>query len=198
MIDQLSVGSRSADHRRCPAGALRRRALVPIASAAACTLCLALAATLVKRPAPLLLWNASTSSPVGLYLVRAGARPRRGETVIAWPPAAARWLAAQRRYLPAGVPLVKPVAAIAGARICAHGRTIIVNGRTAALRRLRDRAGRRMPWWSGCRQLRGGDLFLLSANVPEAFDGRYFGITRASEIIGPARLLWAKPERDSR
>lgn len=166
-------------------------------TAAVAALCAALTGTLLKRPPPLLLWNASGSSPIGLYLVRPGIRPTVGETAIAWAPDSVRRLADQRHYLPADVPLVKPVAAVAGARICAEGRTITIDGRAVALRQPRDRAGRPMPWWSGCRQLHGGDLFLLSANVPEAFDGRYFGVTRGSEMIGSARLLWAKPAQGS-
>jgi len=61
----------------------------------------------------------------------------------------------------------------------------------AALRRLRDPAGRPMPWWSGCTRLAPGELFLLSFEGL-AFDGRYFGITRASELVGRASRLWPR------
>jgi type IV secretory pathway protease TraF len=27
---------------------------------------------------------------------------------------------------------------------------------------------------------------------PQSFDGRYFGVTRANEILGRAELLWAR------
>ncbi|HET7605769.1 MAG TPA: S26 family signal peptidase [Sphingomicrobium sp.] len=153
---------------------------------------LALGATLAWRPAPALVWNASPSSPIGLYAVASPARLRTGETAIAWPPHEARRLAARRHYLPAGVPLVKAVAATAGARVCARGRTIFVNGRAAAVRLARDRAGRVLPWWSGCRILRRGELFLLAPGVAEAFDGRYFGVTRSSQVVGAAKLLWPR------
>ena len=109
--------------------------------------------------------------------------------VIAWPPPKAREVAAIRNYLPSRVPLVKPVAAVSGAHVCAKRSTIFVNGRLAALRRARDPSGRPMPWWSGCERLGKGDLFLLSPHAG-AFDGRYFGVTRAGEVIGTARLLW--------
>lgn len=159
---------------------------------AADALCTALAGTLLWKPAPVLLWNASPSSPLGLYWVRHDGGPAVGETAIAWPPPSARRLAARRHYLPKGVPLVKNVAAVLGARVCANGPTILVNGRRAAVRRSRDRAGRRLPWWSGCRTLGKGELLLLSPGVPEAFDGRYFGITRAREVIGKGMLLWRR------
>lgn len=168
--------------------ALARAVLV--ATAAAVTV--PLVGTLICRPAPALLWNASPSSPVGLYAVGSPSRLKAGDTAIAWPPNAARRLAAERHYLPAGVPLVKRVAATAGARVCARGRRIFVDGRATAVRRSRDGAGRRLPWWSGCRHLRKGDLFLLAPDVPEAFDGRYFGVTREKEVIGAGRLLWRR------
>jgi type IV secretory pathway protease TraF len=109
---------------------------------------------------------------------------------VAWPPPGARRLAARRRYLPANVPLVKTVAATSGARLCAAGSRVTVDGRLVALRRSLDPSGRLMPWWSGCVRLQPGDVFLLSPGVGEAFDGRYFGVTRPSEIIGSAKLLW--------
>lgn len=163
-----------------------------IGSVAAAASCAALAGTLLWKPAPVLLWNASPSSPVGLYWVRPSREPGIGDTAIAWPPLSARRLAARRHYLPAGVPLVKSVAAVAGSRVCAVGQSVIVNGRPAAVRRSRDRAGRPLPWWSGCRTLGKGELFLLAPRVPEAFDGRYFGITRASEVIAEGKLLWPR------
>jgi conjugative transfer signal peptidase TraF len=162
----------------------------PIGLVAAAALCTALAATLLWKPAPVLHWNASPSSPLGLYWVRSAGALHAGDKVIAWPPRPARRLAARRHYLPAGVPLVKNVAAVSGARVCAAGPTILVNGQPTAIRRSRDRAGRPLPWWSGCRTLRRGELLLLSPGVREAFDGRYFGITRASEVIGEGDLLW--------
>ena len=155
----------------------------------------ALGASLLWRPRPLLLWNASASSTVGLYLVTSPARPRVGDVVVAWAPASARRLAAARGYLPFNVPLVKRVGAAAGDRVCARRNRIYVNGRMAALRRRHDPSGRPMPWSSGCQILRPGELFLLTPGMPDAFDGRYFGVTRGDELVGKARLLWRKPAR---
>jgi type IV secretory pathway protease TraF len=47
-----------------------------------------------------------------------------------------------------------------------------------------------MPRWTGCRRLGPGVLFLLCPGRADAFDGRYFGISRRAEIIGTATLLW--------
>jgi conjugative transfer signal peptidase TraF len=152
----------------------------------------ALAATLIWPPRPRLVWNASESSPPGLYLVAPPGDVAPDDMVIAWAPVEARRLGAERHYLPSNVPLVKRVAAVAGDRVCAAGEAVFVNGRLEALRRARDAAGRAMPWWTGCEELRHGDLFLLTPSVPDSFDGRYFGITRAPDVVGSARLIWAR------
>ena len=149
-----------------------------------------LLASLIWPPRPLLLWNASPSSPIGLYGVSAADELKPGMRVVAWPPPRARQLADERRYLPAGVPLVKRVAAVAGERVCAIGEAIFVNGRLEARRAGLDGAGRPLPWWTGCIVLENGQVFLLSASA-SSFDGRYFGATRRSEVVGQAWLLWA-------
>jgi len=85
--------------------------------------------TLTWPPAPKLLWNASSSSPRGLYLVRSADGLHAGDMAVAWPPDASRRLAASRGYVPYYVPLVKRVAAARGDRVCARGKAVFVNGR---------------------------------------------------------------------
>lgn len=160
-------------------------------SGLALLVCAALVGTVARPPRPLLLWNATPSSPVGLYRVAPQSELRIGDIAVAWAPVSARRLAAERAYLPFTVPLVKRVGATAGQRVCARGDRIFIDGREAALRRLRDPAGRPMPWWSGCTRLAPGELFLLSFGGL-AFDGRYFGVTRDSELVGRASLLWPR------
>ena len=142
-------------------------------------------------PAPRLLWNASASAPIGLYIVSPGAVPDVGDMVIARLPWRYRQLAAVRRYLPMNVPLVKRVAASAGDEVCARGMAILVNGRWIADRQRTDLRGRSMPLWEGCTRLRGRQRFLLMNNNC-SFDGRYFGLTEAEDVIGKARLLWRR------
>lgn len=152
----------------------------------------ALGLTIARPPLPRLVWNASASAPIGLYAVSPGTAPGRGDMVIAWPPAAARQFAAHRRYLPANVPLVKRVVAVAGDTICGVDRTVTVNGRRVALRRAADAAGRPLPAWQGCIRLAPGMVFLLMTETPDSFDGRYFGPTAARDIIGRATPLWLR------
>lgn len=143
-------------------------------------------------PAPRLVWNASASAPIGLYAVTPGDEADPGDMVIARVPDPWRMLAAGRRYLPANVPLVKRVAAGPGDEICALGQEIFINGRWAAARLAADPHGRPMPWWSGCVRLHGHQFFLLTSGSPASFDGRYFGVTRGTEIVGKARPLWTR------
>ncbi|MDB5672781.1 MAG: hypothetical protein JWO25_3740 [Alphaproteobacteria bacterium] len=151
-----------------------------------------LAATLISPPAPRLVWNASASSPVGLYRVTLGVKVQAGDMVIAWPPEPAGELAARRGYLPATVPLVKRVGAVAGDRVCAAGEALFVNGRLAARRLRTDRIGRPLPWWAGCADLGPGELLLLAPTRPDSFDGRYFGVTQPPQLIGRAVPLWTR------
>lgn len=174
-----------AERARAAPRRLRRHVLATAA------LALGLGGTIAFPPPPRLVWNASASAPVGLYALVGGA-PARGDMVIAHLPARDRVLAARRHYVPANVPLVKRVAAASGDTVCAAGRHILVNGRRIATRLARDGAGRPMPWWRGCTVLPTGTLFLLMSDSPASFDGRYFGPSGPDDIIGKARLLWAR------
>lgn len=151
----------------------------------------ALVASMLWQPRPRLVWNASASAPIGLYAVTSPDHVRVGEMVVAWTPEPARSLGAERRYLPSNVPLVKRVGAVAGDRVCAIGEAVWVNGRHVGARREVDGAGRRLPTWTGCRELAPGEYFLLM-ETPDSFDGRYFGVTRHEDLVGRAVLLWAR------
>ena len=169
--------------------ARRRAGLRLAATAAAATAVTALLFTLFWPSRPAVVWNRSASSPEGLYRVTSASNVVAGDLVVAWLPDAARDLAARRGYLPANVPLLKRAAAVAGDRVCAAGEAVFVNGTLEVLRRREDAAGRPMPWWTGCADLSEGDLFLV-APVSGSFDGRYFGVTRAGQVIGRARPVW--------
>lgn len=169
----------------------RRRCRSRIAAAAgAASVVTCVLATLLFSPRPRLIWNASASSPPGLYAISDADDAGRGDIIVATLPPAARDLAAARGYLPPFVPLVKGIAGIAGDRICSRGDLIFVNDRPVATRRREDPAGRPLPRWTGCETLGEGDFFLLAEGVAASFDGRYFGITRRHEVIGHGTLLW--------
>ena len=175
-----SLGNSRLQHRTV----LQRAALVGLGIGA-------LLGTIAHPPKVRLLWNASASVPIGLYLIKPGATLEVGDMVAAWAPEGARLLAALRGYLPSGVPLVKRVAATNGSEVCALRARILVDGRTVARRRKRDAQGREMPWWTGCRRLQSGQ-FLLLTRAAGSFDSRYFGPIERSAIIGKAVLLWPR------
>jgi type IV secretory pathway protease TraF len=109
--------------------------------------------------------------------------------VVASVPDRYRRFAAVRRYLPMNVPLVKRVAAVEGDEVCAAGKRIYVAGKLVAQRLDHDAVGRTLPTWNGCIVLGHDQLFLLTSN-PASFDGRYFGLTSAHDVIGKAKLKW--------
>ncbi|UIJ44775.1 S26 family signal peptidase [Sphingomonas cannabina] len=165
---------------------LRRRAALLGAGVAA------LGHTIIFPPTPRLVWNASASAPIGLYWIDSGAAVAPGDLIATRLPEEAAALAARRRYLPRNVPAVKQIGAVAGDLVCARGRVLTVNGQAMVLRRERDRRGRPLPWWEGCRQLRPGELLLLNRARPDSFDGRYFGPSDARLVLGRATLLWPR------
>jgi len=144
----------------------------------------------MTTPAPRLVWNASASTPIGLYRVLPDA-PECGDLVLIRPPQSTAEFAAERGYLPAGVPLIKRVVAMAADDVCAFDGTVFVNGKSAAHQRETDRAGRPMPRWKGCRELIAGEFFLM--NAPEdSFDSRYFGPVMRAQIIGRIAPIWTE------
>ena len=154
-----------------------------------------LGATLVWRPAPLLLWNASASVPIGLYVVRPASGLAIGDLVVVQPPGPLADVMAQRRYLPRGLPLIKPIAARVGQTVCRVGAVVSVDGRTAAAALPRDHAGRPLLVWSGCRTVSPDQVFLLSPAAPASFDGRYFGLLPRCTVVGRAMPIWTPKSR---
>lgn len=163
----------------------------------------ALAAIGVSYPglAPMptkLIWNASASAPIGFYTVAPADRLDVPELVAVDPPALLAGFLDTRGYVPEGVPLMKRVRAVAGQIVCRTGLVITVDGIEAGAALERDRAGRDLPVWQGCERIPGGAVFLMNWQVRDSFDGRYFGLTPTSQIIGLAVPLWTDEGGDGR
>lgn len=154
------------------------------------------AAVMMTDPTPLLLWNASSSVPIGLYLVDVGTMPRSGELAAIMPPPTVAGFLAQRGYLPLGLPLIKEVATVAGQVVCRFGITITVDGVIAATARSYDRPGRPLPSWQGCRTLSEDEFFILNAPREDSLDGRYFGPLPADTIVGVATPFTLRSGRE--
>lgn len=137
-----------------------------------------------------LVWNASASVPVGLYRIEPPASIGVGDLVLVRPSPALEALMAERRYVEYGVPLLKPVAAVAGATVCRTKLSVTIDGHAAAPALPNDRLGRPLPRWSGCRRLRADEFFLIAPASAASFDSRYFGPVTRTQIIGRAMPVW--------
>jgi len=163
----------------------------------------ALAWASFASPLPRLVYNASDSVAVGWYRVdplqhHTNSLPYAlhvGGVVLANLPADAAALAAQRGYLPARVPLLKLVGAIAPQEVCVIDDIVRIDGVQVAAALPADRLGRPLHARPFCRRLRSDELFLLSVTNWASFDSRYFGPVHASAVLGIARPIWleAKP-----
>lgn len=154
-----------------------------------------IAAAAWARPAPRLLWNASASAPMGLYAVHPETTPKLADLVVVAPPLPLARFLNRRGYLPKSVPLLKHIAAVRGAVVCRHGDLVTVDRAPVAVALDHDRLGRTLPNWQGCLPLAAGQVFLLNRDIPDSFDGRYFGPIDASRILGRASPIWVRPGR---
>ncbi|PBC09408.1 S26 family signal peptidase [Mesorhizobium sp. WSM3859] len=137
-----------------------------------------------------LIWNASASAPLGVYLIDIDEPPAVGDLVAVNAPAPLAAFLEDRGYLPKGVPLLKHIVAASGQSVCRSGLTITVDGADAGMALQRDRAGRALPVWQGCRRVASGEVFLMNRQALDSLDGRYFGLIAADRIIGRALPLW--------
>jgi conjugative transfer signal peptidase TraF len=146
---------------------------------------------------PRFVWNASGSVPTGLYKVHPPRDLAVTSLVLAYPPEPlATWLA-NGRYLPRGVPLLKPILALKGQTVCRVGAVITVDGQERGAAREQDHSGRPLPVWQGCRAIGNGEVFLMNPNEPASLDGRYFGAIPLTAIAGRAEPLWTSAEHKS-
>lgn len=159
---------------------------------------LAIGAPALVRPAPWLIWNATASTPIGLYALRPIGRLHAMELVVARPPEPIASFLSHGGFLPKGVPLLKHVMALPGQTVCRKGDAITVDGVAAGDAQSRDHLGRPLPSWSGCRTLRPGQVFLMNPTVPDSLDGRYFGPLPIASIVARAVPLWTDEDDDGR
>lgn len=139
---------------------------------------------------PKLIWNASASAPIGLYTVRTAADLGDTDLVAVDAPEPLASFLADRDYLPRGVPLMKRVAALSGQTVCRTGSSVTVDAIAMGEALARDRRGRELPVWQGCRTLRASEIFLMNWDVQDSLDGRYFGPIPKNSVLGRALPLW--------
>lgn len=136
-------------------------------------------------PMPLrLVWNASASVAVGLYDLD--------------PPRHLADFMVERGYIGRGVPLMKHIAALPGQTVCRTDTAITVDTVSLGDALDRDKRGRELPVWPGCRRVANGDIFLINPDVSDSLDGRYFGPIAARAVIGKATPLYTDEDGDGR
>ena len=138
-----------------------------------------------------LLWNWTPSLPLGLYWVSpAGSGRVKVGALVAFPvPAHVRALVLERRYLPPGALLVKPVVATAADRVCTEGGELTVNGAPLGAVATEDTQGRPLPTDQRCGPLSEGQVFVAS-HFATSFDSRTFGPVPLADIRGTVTPLW--------
>jgi conjugative transfer signal peptidase TraF len=159
---------------------------------------LGIGAIALFHPAPRLIWNATASTPTGLYALRPAGKLHELELVVVRPPEPVASYLADGGFLPEGVPLLKHVMALPGQTVCRTGDTITVDHVDVGKAKTRDHLGRPLPRWCGCHTLTPGQVFLMNPTVPDSLDGRYFGPFPITSIIARAVPLWTDEADDGR
>lgn len=150
------------------------------------------------HPAPRLIWNATASTPVGLYVLHPVGELRTLELVAVRLPEPVASFFADGGFLPKGVPLLKHVMALPGQTVCRSGDTVTVDDVDVGAAHDRDRFGGLLPHWSGCTTLQRGEVFLMNPTVRDSLDGRYFGSLPVTSILARAVPLWTDEAGDGR
>lgn len=145
-----------------------------------------------------LIWNASASVPIGLYAIAQADRFEVSELVAVALPESLSQFMVERGYVGRDVPILKRVLGLPGQEVCRADRTITVDRIKMGAALDRDRFGRALPVWQGCRMIAGGELFLMNWHAADSFDGRYFGPIPATSVIGRAMPLWTDEDGDGR
>ena len=86
----------------------------------------------------------------------------------------------------------------AGATVCRQGLTIIAYDQAYGAARERDRLGRPLPEWQGCRIIAGSEVFLMNWEAEDSFDGRYFGPLPVISVTARIIPIWTDAEGDGR
>ncbi|KLK91913.1 peptidase S26 [Microvirga vignae] len=142
-------------------------------------------------PTPLhLVWNASASVPIGLYDLAPPHHLEVGDLVAVMPDKPLADFMVERGYIGRDVPLIKHVMGLPGQQVCRTGTAVTVDAVLLGDALARDRRGRELPVWQGCRRIADGQVFLMNPDVPDSLDSRYFGPIPARTVIGRATPIY--------
>jgi len=148
---------------------------------------IAMLAEQVNTSSARLVWNISPSAPAGLYSIDQTRWDVGDRVAVRLRPPLANDLD-RRNILPKGKLLLKRVVAHHGDVACREGESVTVNDRPVATARAASPSGATLPAWYGCQRLGPSDV-LLPGDTAASYDGRYFGVTSAHDILGRVDLL---------
>ncbi|MCR9224177.1 MAG: S26 family signal peptidase [Hyphomonas sp.] len=149
---------------------------------------LACLSALVWEPQERLIWNRTESAPVGLYWLSDDPFTHGRWVVVSARSKAAQW-AQTHGFIGKDWPMIKQIAGVSGDEICRHGTTISINSIAVAKALTVSHSSLELPVWKGCQTLNEGEVFLLNSH-PRSLDGRYFGVTKVSDLDGVAIRLF--------
>lgn len=157
-------------------------------------ICAGVSLQMIQPSRKKLIYNPTPSAPIGWYKIDANADIKVGSFVAAYAPEHAIKLAVERKYLPSNIPLLKSVWAVGGAEICTKNGMVSVPNYPVLTVHSRDSLGRAMPGLSGCFILKPNEVFLISTEIENSFDSRYFGAVPLENVLGTATYLGKRPE----
>lgn len=162
---------------------------LPLLTGLACLLVIIPGSYLLKAYGPDIMFNFTPSMPKGLYVVTpvtASHLFHKGEVIVYPVPKHVEGVVYGRKYLPVAMPLLKPIAAMAGDTVCIKSHKLTINGRGTDQVFDSDSNGEPVPYKEGCTTLKDDELFPVSTYYTRSFDGRYHGVIRKQDVIGIA------------
>lgn len=140
-----------------------------------------------------LLINLTDSAPHGVYRVVPITNLKKGTFIVFELPHSVRHELGPRPWLKDDVPLIKPVAALPGEKVCVSDAEVKVAGQYAGSVFSSDYLGLPLPKLRGCFHVKTWEVFPLSRYSDRSFDGRYLGPLHRGDLIGEALplFLWS-------
>jgi conjugative transfer signal peptidase TraF len=161
---------------------LRRRIFILVISMTA----VVLLSAPIDVSASQFVWNLTASAPAGLYRIERGGWAV-GDRFAVVPPQDLAADLDRRGVLRRGKLLIKRVVAATGDRVCRQNDEVSINGIRVVSAKAAGSDGVLLPTWQGCVRLKEGQVFLLG-DTASSYDGRYFGVTSANDVIGRAAV----------
>lgn len=146
---------------------------------------IAVAVSVVKILGYHITYNTTTSMPRGFYLIVPIKKISRYDIVEFVPPLTGLTFLRNQRLVPQSGLLLKYVFAVPGDNVCVRNDAIWVNDRKVG-KVYHVAEGKLLPQAKICGKLKEDQYLLLSNKRSRSFDGRYFGIVVARNILGRA------------